>query len=90
VTDPCRDCGGRGRLAEERSLLVTIPEGTANGDQIRLEGHGHAGGLGGTPGDLLVQAVVSHPPDSPLLRHVAAAGAVVAAVLLVVTVVLFH
>ncbi len=90
VTDPCGDCGGYGRLAEERSVLVAIPEGTADGDQIRLEGQGHAGGLGGAPGDVVVQAVVLQPPDSPLLRHVAAAGAVVAAVLLVATVVLFH
>lgn len=90
VTDPCRDCGGDGRLLEERSVLVSIPEGAGNGEQIRLEGRGHAGGLGGAPGDVVVQVVVSDPPDSPLLRHVAAAGAIVAAALLVATVVIFH
>lgn len=90
ITDPCRDCGGYGRLVEERSVLVSIPEGAADGEQIRLEGQGHAGGPGGTPGDVVVQVVVSEPPDSPLLRHVAAAGAILAAALLVATVVLFH
>jgi DnaJ-class molecular chaperone len=90
VTDPCRDCGGRGRLEEERSMLVSMPRGTTDGTEVRLDGQGNAGGQGGTPGDVVVRALVATPPDSPLLRHVAAAGAICAGVLLVVTLFLFH
>ncbi len=51
---------------------------------------GTQGGLAALRATWYVQVVVSDPPDSPLLRHVAAAGAIVAAALLVATVVLFH
>ncbi len=41
---PCRQCRGRGRLAKERTLEVEVPAGISDGQRIRLEGRGHAGG----------------------------------------------
>ncbi len=51
---PCRQCRGRGRTAARRSVEVDIPAGIAEGQRIRLSGHGHAGEQGGPPGDLYV------------------------------------
>jgi hypothetical protein len=71
-------------------MLVSMPSGTTDGAELRLEGQGNAGGQGGAAGDVVFKALVGQLPDSPLLRHVAAAGAISATVLLVVTVLLFH
>jgi len=90
VSNPCEDCGGLGRVEEERAILVSIPPGTEDGQRIRLPGEGHAGGPGGTPGDVYIVVRVPSPPDSPALRLLAGAGAVFAAVLLVVTLLAFH
>jgi molecular chaperone DnaJ len=53
-TSPCRECEGRGRRAVRRTLQVDIPAGIADEQRIRLAGRGHAGELGGPPGDLYV------------------------------------
>ena len=62
VTDPCRRCGGAGRVRERRHLSVRIPAGVDTGDRIRLSGEGEPGENGGPPGDLYVQVVVSEHP----------------------------
>jgi molecular chaperone DnaJ len=51
---PCRQCRGRGRRSSRRTLEVDIPAGIADGQRIRLSGHGHAGELGAPAGDLHV------------------------------------
>ena len=51
---PCRQCRGRGRRSSRRRLEVDIPAGIADGQRIRLSGHGHAGELGAPAGDLYV------------------------------------
>jgi molecular chaperone DnaJ len=51
---PCSECGGRGTRARRRTLDVDVPAGIADGQRIRLSGHGHAGERGGPPGDLYV------------------------------------
>ena len=53
-SEPCHECGGRGRRAVRRSLQVDIPAGIADEQRIRLSGRGHAGERGGPPGDLYV------------------------------------
>ncbi|CAB4862198.1 unannotated protein [freshwater metagenome] len=63
---PCTGCDGRGRLVGVRRLEVSIPEGIADGQRIRLAGRGHAGERGGSPGDLFVQVQVQ--PDPHLVR----------------------
>ena len=48
------ECRGRGRTAVKRKLEVEVPAGIANGQRIRMGGHGHAGEAGAPPGDLYV------------------------------------
>jgi molecular chaperone DnaJ len=54
ASQPCRECRGRGRRAVKRSRDVEIPAGIADGQRIRLSGHGHAGEAGAPAGDLYV------------------------------------
>lgn len=54
VKNPCRSCGGQGRLQKERSLAVNIPAGVETGTRIRLAGEGEAGLRGGPAGDLYI------------------------------------
>ena len=55
ITDPCRACGGNGRIEKRKTLSVKVPAGVDNGDRIRLSGEGEAGLRGGPSGDLYVQ-----------------------------------
>src|SRR5579884_418890 len=54
IDDPCRACGGAGRVTRERTLSVNIPPGVEDGTRIRLAGEGEAGLRGGPPGDLYI------------------------------------
>jgi molecular chaperone DnaJ len=53
-TSPCRECRGRGRQTVKRSEQVSVPAGIADGQRIRVSGHGHAGEHGAPAGDLYV------------------------------------
>jgi len=64
---PCRECHGSGRLASKRTLEVDVPAGIADGQRIRLGGHGHAGEAGAPPGDLYV--VVQVREDDRFVRE---------------------
>jgi len=55
ITNPCRDCNGRGRVAKNKKLTVKVPAGVDTGDRIRLTGEGEAGRNSGPPGDLYVE-----------------------------------
>jgi molecular chaperone DnaJ len=65
-SQPCRECGGRGRRAERKKLAVDIPAGIADDQRIRLTGRGHSGERGGPPGDLYVLVTVAE--DERFLR----------------------
>jgi molecular chaperone DnaJ len=54
ISDPCSDCGGKGRVVKERQLSVNIPAGVEDGTRIRLAGEGEAGLRGGPAGDLYI------------------------------------
>ena len=54
IEDPCKGCGGAGRVTRERTLSVNIPPGGEDGTRIRLAGEGEAGLRGGPPGDLYI------------------------------------
>jgi molecular chaperone DnaJ len=54
VKNPCRACGGQGRVEKERTLSVNIPAGVETGTRIRLAGEGEAGMRGGPAGDLYI------------------------------------
>jgi molecular chaperone DnaJ len=57
-SQPCKECNGRGRQRAERRLDIDIPAGIADGQRIRMSGHGHAGEAGAPPGDLYVLVTV--------------------------------
>ena len=63
---PCAECRGRGRRAESQTVSVDVPAGIADGQRIRVSGHGHAGERGGPPGDLYVLVRVRE--DARFLR----------------------
>jgi molecular chaperone DnaJ len=67
VEHPCAECEGSGRIVEERTLEVEIPPGIHDGQQIRVSGEGHAGGVGGRAGDVYVQVHVR--PDPRFVRE---------------------
>jgi molecular chaperone DnaJ len=54
VAKPCHTCRGAGRITKDRKLTVKIPPGIATGQQLRLQGEGESGLLGGPPGNLYV------------------------------------
>lgn len=54
IDDPCKACGGGGRVTRERTLSVNIPAGVEDGTRIRLAGEGEAGLRGGPAGDLYI------------------------------------
>lgn len=59
IENPCKSCGGQGRVEKDRALNVNIPAGVETGTRIRLAGEGEAGMRGGPPGDLYIFVEVS-------------------------------
>lgn len=61
-TDPCAKCHGTGKERQTESIAVKIPPGVTNNSRIRVSSKGHAGEMGGPPGDLYVYTrVFEHP-----------------------------
>ncbi|MCC5832044.1 MAG: molecular chaperone DnaJ [Chlamydiales bacterium] len=54
VTDPCKECRGRGRMREKQHVKVHIPAGVDSGMRLKMSGYGDEGEGGGPPGDLYV------------------------------------
>ena len=59
IPDPCRQCGGDGRVRSRRSVAVRIPAGVADGMRVRLADQGEVGPGGGPAGDLYVELHVA-------------------------------
>lgn len=55
ISNPCKSCHGRGRVAKTKKLSVKVPAGVDDGDRIRLSGEGEAGRNSGPAGDLYVE-----------------------------------
>ncbi len=55
VVDPCRGCGGDGRVQQEEKITLRIPAGVETGSRLRLSGKGDAGPGGAPAGDLFVR-----------------------------------
>jgi molecular chaperone DnaJ len=62
IKNPCKACGGAGRVRKDRALNVNIPAGVETGTRIRLAGEGEAGLRGGPQGDLYIFIEVSAHP----------------------------
>ncbi len=54
VSNPCKKCGGEGRIQQRRKIKIRIPAGIEDGARLRSSGHGEAGVRGGPHGDLYV------------------------------------
>jgi molecular chaperone DnaJ len=66
IPDPCKACGGVGKVKRSKTLEVKIPPGVDNDDRIRLTGEGEPGAAGGGTGDLYV--VIALKPHSVFQR----------------------
>jgi len=62
VVDPCPTCFGTGQQRRERKVKVRIPAGVADGQRIKVKGHGEPGRNGGPNGDLYVTVEVAPHP----------------------------
>ena len=58
IHQPCPDCHGGGFTRKRKTIKVSIPAGIDHGQTISLRGQGHAGKNGGPAGDLLVTVMV--------------------------------
>jgi len=54
ISDPCRTCGGDGRVGGEKKIEINIPAGVTSGNYIPLKGEGNMGRNNGPAGDLIV------------------------------------
>lgn len=63
----CRQCHGQGMTSTRDKLSIKLPAGIDDGQAIRLEGQGQAGGRGGEAGDLYVRVRVV--PDARFKRE---------------------
>ncbi|MBZ5735859.1 molecular chaperone DnaJ [Nocardioides sp. TRM66260-LWL] len=59
IPDPCRECGGDGRVRSRRALTVKIPAGVDTGTRVQLSEQGEVGPGGGPAGDLYVEVHVA-------------------------------
>ncbi|MDQ3150527.1 MAG: molecular chaperone DnaJ [Actinomycetota bacterium] len=55
IPEPCRQCGGDGRVRARRTVTAKVPAGVADGMRVRLAGQGEVGPGGGPAGDLYVE-----------------------------------
>lgn len=58
ITSACRHCKGRGIMAIQRQLVVTVPRGVTHGTRLRLKGQGEPLPDGTSPGDLYCDLIV--------------------------------
>ena len=59
---PCNVCRGEGRIKGEEEILISIPPGVDNNQELKFEGKGDAGRKGGRSGDLYVRIFVKEHP----------------------------
>jgi molecular chaperone DnaJ len=58
----CEMCDGRARQMRVERVLVRVPPGVQDGQELRLPGQGHAGSREGATGDLVIRCQVLAPP----------------------------
>ena len=68
VADPCEACGGSGRTLTASEVVVDVPAGSHDGDEVRVPGMGNAGTNGEKPGDFVARVVV---PEERLTNRAA-------------------
>lgn len=58
VADPCSACGGSGRTLTASEVVVDVPAGSHDGDEVRVVGMGNAGTNGSEAGDFVCRVCV--------------------------------
>ena len=58
IENPCKKCGGTGRIRHHRTIEINIPAGIDNEQILNVSGKGNAGTNGGPNGDLHVYVSV--------------------------------
>ncbi|WP_321970955.1 DnaJ domain-containing protein [Paratractidigestivibacter sp.] len=58
VVDPCSACGGSGRVLSASEIVISVPAGSHDGDEVRREGMGNAGTNGEAAGDFVARVTV--------------------------------
>jgi molecular chaperone DnaJ len=86
--EACGRCDGVGRFEAERAVLIEIPSGSLEGDEVRVAGEGHAGGRNAEPGDLVVTVHLGPDPARRRLGLLVGAGVACVVVVVVLIVVL--
>lgn len=66
VASPCPACGGTGRTLTASEVVVDIPAGSHDGDEVRVAGMGNAGTNGSSAGDFVCRVCV---PEERLTRR---------------------
>jgi len=59
VVDPCPSCGGSGRTLSASELVVEVPAGSHDGDEVRVKGMGNAGTNAMPAGDFVCRVGVA-------------------------------
>jgi molecular chaperone DnaJ len=67
MREPCKVCGGDGRVTESDTIAVKVPPGVSTGNFIPLRGMGDVGPRGGPAGDLIV--LIEEKPHSVFDRE---------------------
>lgn len=58
ITQLCSQCHGSGRERKSTKLIISIPPGVDEGNQIRINNEGNAGRWGGPPGNIYLNIVI--------------------------------
>jgi molecular chaperone DnaJ len=67
IADPCRTCGGEGRVDGSSTVNLRIPAGVSSGNYMTVESMGNAARRNGEPGDLI--AVFEEKEHESFTRH---------------------
>jgi molecular chaperone DnaJ len=67
IADPCKTCGGQGRVEGTSKVDVKIPAGVSSGNYMTIDNMGNAAHGNGEPGDLI--AVFEEAPHKDFSRH---------------------
>lgn len=67
IADPCRTCGGEGRVKGTSTVSVKVPPGVSSGNYMTIENMGNAAPHSGAPGNLI--AVFEEKEHSQFTRH---------------------
>jgi molecular chaperone DnaJ len=67
IADPCKTCGGQGRVQGTSKVDIRIPAGVSSGNYMTIDNMGNAAQGNGEPGDLV--AVFEEAPHKDFTRH---------------------